>query len=103
MFLKKAKKITKFIDYNLHFPGDYLFQGASTTSQCCCENRNKAHEKAQRTMPHTSAHKSKLKPHCTLNWPPDGMTIPKSLKGDQELPVFQTNVSHCAFNLKAKH
>lgn len=54
-------------------------------------------------MPHTSAHKSKLKPHCTLNWPPDGKTIPKSLKEDQELPVFQTNVSHCAFNLKAKH
>lgn len=42
-------------------------------------------------MPHTLVHESKRKLHCTLNWPPDGMTIPKSLKGDQELSVFQTN------------
>lgn len=53
----------------------------STMTQFCSENINKANEKAQSTMPHT-VHESKLKLHYTLNWPPDGMTIPKSLKGD---------------------
>lgn len=43
-------------------------------TQFCSENINKANEKAQSTMPQNL--------HYILNWPPDGMTIPKSLKKD---------------------